>query len=685
MTHVHYDYSLVLVSAIVALLACYFAVSVEQTLFRGSRPKYEWLILICSGALLGAAIWCMHFVAIMASQMPGMQSFHLGLSLASYLIAFAASVFAIWLTTRYTLPLFRLTLGAVLMGLGISGMHYTGMLALNIQGYEVRYEPVLAICSILIAIGGSWIAFLLAFRNKHARHFRMALKFAIAFTLTMTIVVMHYTGMAAMSFIPVNPAAHVEQATGFDLQLLTVIFMTCLILGVAFCVAMLERRLEERSRQLTKANRELANLAVQDNLTKLPNRLFLAEYAHFLFTDQRYQKDQIAFLYIDLDRFKAVNDVFGHHVGDQLLIQLANRLHRLLDEHSKLLRIGGDEFLMVLESATSEKASAVAEKILELIQDSFLIAGKEINVSGSIGIAMYPEHGSNLQDLLINADAAMLTSKDQGRNTFSLFCYSSDQNEAKSQTKLINDLYKAVEDQQFVLFYQPKFKACERGICGVEALIRWKHPSLGMLTPNMFIRGAEKTGLIIRMGYWALEEACKQIKAWEHTHPHFLPISVNLSAIQFEHKYLFATLDALLSKYKVDSSYLMIEITESTAMHHIENSIRTLERLRQMGIKLAIDDFGTGHSSFLYLKNLPVDELKIDKEFIYDLTPNSKEEMILESIIQLAIKLGLVVTAEGVETPLQAEILTRLGCQQLQGYLLGLPVGVVRLEASEYL
>ncbi|BCU65863.1 hypothetical protein F941_00485 [Acinetobacter bouvetii DSM 14964 = CIP 107468] len=685
MTHVHYDYSLVLVSAIVALLACYFAVSVEQTLFRGSRPKYEWLILICSGALLGAAIWCMHFVAIMASQMPGMQSFHLGLSLVSYLIAFAASVFAIWLTTRFTLPLFRLTLGAVLMGLGISGMHYTGMLALNIQGYEVRYEPVLAICSILIAIGGSWIAFLLAFRNKHARHFRMALKFAIAFTLTMTIVVMHYTGMAAMSFIPVNPAAHVEQATGFDLQLLTVIFMTCLILGVAFCVAMLERRLEERSRQLTKANRELANLAVQDNLTKLPNRLFLAEYAHFLFTDQRYQKDQIAFLYIDLDRFKAVNDVFGHHVGDQLLIQLANRLHRLLDEHSKLLRIGGDEFLMVLESATSEKASAVAEKILELIQDSFLIAGKEINVSGSIGIAMYPEHGSNLQDLLINADAAMLTSKDQGRNTFSLFCYSSDQNEAKSQTKLINDLYKAVEDQQFVLFYQPKFKACERGICGVEALIRWKHPSLGMLTPNMFIRGAEKTGLIIRMGYWALEEACKQIKAWEHTHPHFLPISVNLSAIQFEHKYLFATLEALLSKYKVDSSYLMIEITESTAMHHIENSIRTLERLRQMGIKLAIDDFGTGHSSFLYLKNLPVDELKIDKEFIYDLTPNSKEEMILESIIQLAIKLGLVVTAEGVETPLQAEILTRLGCQQLQGYLLGLPVGVVRLEASEYL
>ena len=685
MTHIHYDYSLVLGSAIVALLACYFAVSLEQTLFRGSRPKYEWLILILSGALLGAAIWCMHFVAMMASHMPGDQSFNIYFTAVSYLIAFAASVFAVWLTTRFTLPLIRLTLGSVLMGLGIAGMHYTGMMALSVDGYDVRYDPVLTICSVLIAIGGSWIAFLLAFRNKHVRHYKQILRIAIAFTLTMTIVIMHYTGMAAMNFVPVNAAAKVELAKGFDLQLLTVIFVTCLVLGVAFCVAILERRLEERSRQLTKANRELANLAVQDNLTKLPNRLFLAEYAHFLFTDYRYQKDQIAFLYIDLDRFKAVNDVFGHHVGDQLLIQLSNRLHRLLDDHSKLLRIGGDEFLMVLESATAERASAVAEKILELIQDSFMIAGKEINVSGSIGIAMYPEHGGNLQDLLINADAAMLTSKDQGRNTFSLFCFSADQNEAKSQTKLINDLYKAVEDQQFTLFYQPKFKACERGICGVEALIRWKHPNLGLLTPNMFIRGAEKTGLIIRMGYWALEEACRQIKIWEKTHPQFLPISVNLSAIQFEHKHLFSTLEELLAKYQVDPSFIMIEITESTAMHHIDSSIRTLERLRKMGIKLAIDDFGTGHSSFLYLKNLPVDELKIDKEFINDLSTNSKEEMILESIIQLAIKLGLIVTAEGIETPLQAEILTRLGCQQLQGYLLGLPVGVARLEASEYL
>ncbi len=683
MTHIYYDYSLVWVSAIFAFIACYFAISIEQVLFRSSRPKNENLIIVLSGILLGAAIWCMHFVGMMASHFPGTHYFDAPLTFTSYIIAFLASTFAVWLTTRFTMPLPRLALSAVLMGAGISSMHYVGMLAMHIDGYKVQYEPLVTLCSVLIAIGGSGLTFLLAFRNKHSHRYQELIKVMVSLTLTLTIIIMHYTGMAAMNFVPIShQEAVLAHAAGQELEMLTILFVTCLVLAGAFCVAMLERRLEERSRQLKKANRELANLSVQDNLTKLPNRLFLAEYAHFLFTEQRYKKDQIAFLYIDLDRFKAVNDVFGHHVGDQLLIQLANRLHSLLDSRSKLLRIGGDEFLMVLESADAERASQISEKILEMIQDSFQIAGKEINISGSIGIAMYPEHGNNLQDLLINADAAMLTSKYQGRNTYSVFCYSSDHSEAKSQSKLINDMYKAVEDQQFILFYQPKFTACSRAVCGVEALIRWKHPTLGMLTPNMFIPGAEKTGLIIRMGYWALEEACKQIKQWERSYPQFLPISVNLSALQFEHKHLFSTLEDLFKRYAVDPSHLMIEITESTAMHHIDSSIRTLERLRQMGIKLAIDDFGTGHSSFLYLKNLPVHELKIDKEFIYDLTPDSKEEMILESIIHLAIKLGLVVTAEGIETPLQAEILTRLGCQQLQGYLLGLPMDVERLEQA---
>ena len=685
MAHIHYDFSLVVGSVIVAVLACYFAVSIEQSLFRGLGQKYEKTLLVISGCMLGAAIWCMHFVGMLACHLPADYSFDYGLTFLSYVIAFIASTFAVWLTTRATLPFLRLVLGAVLMGLGIAGMHYTGIMGLVIDHHKVYYDPLLVIFSVLIAISGSGLTFWLTFKYKNAVHKMLHIKASIALMMALTIVGMHYTGMASAAFYSIGAdqlASNYQNGQG--LILFCIIFVSSLILVAAFTVAVLEQRLEARNRQLSKANRELANQAVQDNLTKLPNRLFLAEYSHLLFTEHRYRDDKIALLYIDLDRFKAVNDVFGHHVGDQLLVQLATRIQRILAENQKLLRIGSDEFLMVLETASIEQAIEKSEQVLRLIQDSFLIAGKEINISSSIGIAMYPDHGNNLQDLLINADAAMLMSKYQGRNTYSVFSYSVDQQEAKSQTKLINDLYKAVEEQQFILFYQPKFTTKSHEICGVEALIRWNHPSLGLLTPNMFITGAEKTGLIIQMGYWALEQACKQIQIWERNDTNYFPLAVNLSAVQFEHKHLFSTLERLFDKYQINPNHLAIEITESTAMHHIDASIRSFERLRQMGIKLAIDDFGTGHSSFLYLKNLPVDELKIDREFIRDLSVGSKDEIILESIIQLAIKLGLVVTAEGVETPSQADILTRLGCQQLQGYLLGMPVNVDRLEKSKY-
>ena len=679
MIHTPHDVSLQIGSMAVAFIACYLTFTLEQLLFRNVAAKLKGLILLVSGSLLGLAIWGMHYVGMTAAHLPDAYDVDVALTVSSYVIGFVGATFAIWLTTRKTLPCARLILGAVLMGLGMSGMHYVGMLGLNVKNHVAAYHPLLMICSILIAISGAGLSFWVAFKYRQAVQDTILMKLAVASMLTLTMFGMHYTGMAALSFYEdAYPLGQFSYSS--DDLLFSVILTSCLVLVTAFGVAMLQLRFESRNRQLIRANKELANQAIQDNLTKLPNRLYLVKYAQLLFSSRQDAQHEIAFLYIDLDRFKAVNDVFGHHVGDQLLIQLAYRIHQILGGDSKLLRIGGDEFLLVLENTSVEQAAKISEQILELIQESFQISGKTINISGSIGIAMYPKHGQNLQDLLINADAAMLTSKYQGRNTYSVFNFSTDQHESKSQSKLINDLYKAVEEQQFILVYQPKFSHDEQ-ICGVEALIRWKHPLHGLLGPNMFIPGAEKTGLIIPMGYWALEQACKQIQLWETDHADFFPIAVNLSAVQFEHKHLISTLEQLLSRYKINPQHLMIEITESTAMHHIDSSIRTLQQLRQMGIQLAIDDFGTGHSSFLYLKNLPVDELKIDKEFIQDLSAGSKEEMILESIIQLAIKLGLKVTAEGVETVQQAEILTRLGCQQMQGYLLGKPMEVERLEA----
>ncbi|WP_336938560.1 EAL domain-containing protein [Acinetobacter modestus] len=683
MVHVDYDSTWVIVSILVAVATCYAAVSMEELVFKAAYKKFEKSILVTSGLTLGLAIWAMHFIGMLASHLPEGYHFDISLTVLSYLIGATASVFAVWLTTRPTLPMPRLILGALFLGLGISGMHYTGMLALSVEHYQLRYDPLLVICSVLIAVCGSGLSCLFVFKYKTAVKYKTSLKAVVAILMAFSIVGMHYTGMAATyfdtGFAEALGSAQTEQAV----LLFTIIFITSLVFVAGFAVAVLEARLEERNQQLVRINKELATQSLHDSLTKLPNRLYLTDYAEVIFSHHRLREEKAAFLYVDLDRFKSVNDAFGHHIGDQLLIQMANRLHEKLSSSHKLFRIGGDEFVLISENTDVNQAMLLAEEVLHFIQEAYLIATKEINISASLGIAMYPEHGTNVQDLLINADVAMLASKEQGRNTFTVFHSATDQQDVRSQSKLINDLYKAVDEQQFVLFYQPKFTANYQ-VCGVEALIRWKHPSLGLLTPQMFIEGAEKTGLIIPMGYWALEQACQQIQKWERSNSPFYPIAVNLSALQFENKKLFSVLEQLLEQYQIQPHNLILEITESTAMHHIDSSIRTLERLRKLGIRIAIDDFGTGYSSFLYLKDLPVDELKIDRGFLIDLQPNSKEEAILESIIHLAAKLGLIVTAEGVETQQQADILTNLGCNQLQGYLLGIPVNVENLVLNRH-
>lgn len=679
MGHVDYDSTLIVGSFIAAGFICYIVISMEQLIFTQVYKKFESLILFINGFLLALAISIVHIIGIQAYHLLDTATSNIPLIIVSYVISALLSCTAMWLTSRFTLPLFRLILSSIIMGIGISASYYISMLGWNINVYKKDYTSFLLLFSALIAMSGSGLAFLLAYKLKDTERYRSTLKIAFSVMMTLSIMGMHYTALIATNitdtFISQYQAEH-------DLLLFTIILVTCLVLVASFIVAMLEQRLTQQNLELRKANKELANLSIQDNLTKLPNRLYLVDYAEVLLSDHRYKDQKIAFLYIDLDRFKSVNDAFGHHVGDQLLIQMANRLHWQLNEKCKLLRIGGDEFLLIAENTNAEEAVILAEKVLQLIQESYQICGKEINISASLGVALFPEHGQNVQDLLMNADAAMLMSKEQGRNTYTIFSYSTHQQETRSQSKLINDLYKAVEEKQFILYYQPKFNT-NLEICGVEALIRWKHPTLGILTPHMFIEGAEKTGLIIPMGYWALEQACQQIQEWERSNTPFYPVAVNLSALQFENKKLFSTLEALLKKYQIQPYHLIVEITESTAMRHIDLSIRACERLRDMGIRVAIDDFGTGHSSFLYLKDLPVDELKIDRGFIVDLKPGSKEEVILESIIHLAKKLGLTVTAEGVETQQQVEILTRLGCQQFQGYLLGMPVHVDQLIESQ--
>ncbi|MDU6100566.1 MAG: diguanylate cyclase, partial [Acinetobacter sp.] len=573
MGHVDYDSTLIVGSFIAAGFICYIVISMEQLIFKQLYKKFESLILFINGLLLALAISIVHIVGIQAYHLFDTAHSNIPLIAISYAISALLSCIAMWLTSRFTLPLFRLILSSIIMGIGISASYYISMLGWNINVYKKDYTSFLLLFSVLIAMSGSGLAFLLAYKLKDTERYRLTLKIAFSVMMTLSIMGMHYTALIATNitdkFISQYQAEH-------DLLLFTIILVTCLVLVASFIVAMLEQRLTQQNLELRKANKELANLSIQDNLTKLPNRLYLVDYAEVLLSDHRYKDQKIAFLYIDLDRFKSVNDAFGHHMGDQLLIQMANRLHWQLNEKCKLLRIGGDEFLLIAENTNADEAVILAEKVLQLIQESYQISGKEINISASLGVALFPEHGQNVQDLLMNADAAMLMSKEQGRNTYTIFSYSTHQQETRSQSKLINDLYKAVEEKQFILYYQPKFNT-NLEVCGVEALIRWNHPALGILTPHMFIEGAEKTGLIIPMGYWALEQACLQIQEWERSNTPFYPVAVNLSALQFENKKLFSTLEALLKKYQIQPHHLIVEITESTAMRHIDLSIRACE------------------------------------------------------------------------------------------------------------
>ena len=674
MTQLGYDTNLVIGSIIVAIVICYATLMIEQLLFNSLYIKHKKVILFFAGAILGTAIWCMHFLGVLACQLPFGYHFELTYTVGAYVVVTLSASLAIWLTTYRYLSIGRLLLASTILAMGVAGMHYFTMHALVVPQYVIQYNVLFGIISFFIAWFGAGIVLWIAFKLRDP--YTLTVRAFAAFIMAISIVGMHYTAMLATEFHLISNEALATPEN--DMIIFSIMFIVCSVLMVIIFISLLELRLEDRNLQLHNMNKELANLAMHDHLTKLPNRAYLIDYAKMVLSEHRLHRQNLAVLYIDLDRFKSINDAFGHHVGDEILTQFCLRISQYT-QNNKLFRISGDEFLLVVEHSQLAQAEKIAQDIVACMQYGFSVGGRNINMTTSLGIAMFPEHGDNLQELLMHADIAMLQSKEQGRNNYKIFNFGSEQYVERHQSKLINDLFTAIEDNQFVLFYQPKFTQ-DRQICGVEALIRWQHPTLGLLGPNVFIPLAEKTGLIVSIGYWVMEEACRQIRQWEKTKKMYFPISINLSAIQIEQNKLIERIHRNLIQYQVKPQNLIIEVTESTAMHQIDSSIEVFQKIRDLGVRLSIDDFGTGHSSFLYLKDLPVDELKIDRGFIRNLHHGSKDEIILQSIIQLTQNLGLTITAEGVENEEQFEILTRLGCEQFQGFLLGKPVPKEVLE-----
>jgi diguanylate cyclase (GGDEF)-like protein len=665
---------------LVATLASYTALDLA-TRITVSKGRAARLWLVGGAFSMGTGIWSMHFIGMLAFSLPVPMGYDVPITMLSMLIAIVVSGFALYVVSRDKVTAWNLLPGGVLMGLGIASMHYTGMAAMETSP-AIQYEPLLFSASIVIAILASLTALSIAFSLRGDSVWMIYAKYVAAAVMGLAITGMHYTGMAAARFAPDTICT---TAAGVDNSWMAgvIALVTFLILSTTRILSVFDARHASRTarmaQSLQKANAELKHMVLHDALTKLPNRLLLEDRLGQAISACARSGGSCAVLFVDLDRFKAVNDSLGHFVGDELLRAVADRLCAAIRSEDTVSRLGGDEFVVLLRSVQHEQDVAmVGRKIVEVLNAPVQAQGHELCVTASVGATLFPQHGSNPQALITNADAAMYHVKKSGRNGFQLF--RADMSTFfPDRLALENDLRKALERREFELHYQPKIDVATGATTGMEALVRWRHPSRGLVAPGDFIPLAEETGLIIPLGHWVLREACRQNKAWQDEGLPPLRTAVNISAAQLRNDDLADSVAVVLRETGLAARYLEIEITESVVMQNAPAALAMLDRLSRMGIHLAVDDFGTGYSSLSYLKRFPLNTLKIDASFIRDLSSDNNDAVIVQAIIALAHSLRLEVVAEGVEQESQLRFLQSFGSDQYQGYLHSKP-----LPAAEF-
>jgi diguanylate cyclase len=670
-----YDGGLIALSLLIAILASYTALDLAGRMAAAKGNAATWWLAGGSVAM-GVGIWSMHFIGMLAFRLPIQMGYDPTITLLSLLSAILSSLFALWIVCQSRLSWRRLVAGAAVMGAGVCAMHYAGMSAMRMQP-AIDYDPLLFAVSVIIAVVASgaalWLAFHLRKSEKHVKRLRAS----AAVVMGLAIAGMHYTGMAAARF-PLHSRCTMA-SSGVSSQWLALIITISAgaVLSIALIVSVLDLRMQERTALLASglasAKEELQFLALHDVLTRLPNRTLLADRLEQEIQIARREQSCLAIFAIDVDAFRQINDAWGHSTGDQLLVRIARRIRDTIRMRDTVARLEGDEFVVLAGGCNAGDTVLLAEKLLSTVREPILIGEREVRVTVSIGIAIYDGHDPLPGDVLRHADSAMNRARQLGHNGYAFFDTSMNE-DAQKQMQLVQDLQQAVERQELVLHYQPIDSTEDGKVIGAEALLRWHHPVRGLVPPGDFIPLAEKTGLIFQIGEWVLNEACRQMQLWRDAGHTGWTISVNLSALQFNHPRLIEMVRTALQRHGLESHYLILEITESTAMQNADLSLTILRQLHEMGVGISIDDFGTGYSSLLYLKRLPANELKIDRGFVRDLTHDTEDAAIIAAIVALGRTLNLRIVAEGVETREQQEFLTRLGCTSLQGFLLGRPM-----------
>ncbi|MFC7371458.1 EAL domain-containing protein [Fictibacillus iocasae] len=724
---VSYQMNAVLISILPAVTSSALA------FFLISKPIMRRAQILLGGLFIAAGVVCMHYLGMEAMKMGAVIEYDPLLFTASVIIAFIAAITALYLLfyTEYESTSqikWRKVVSAFVMGLAISGMHYTGMASADFVPHDhhqttgIPIEPMLLAIpigsGILVILGFVFISTFIDRRFKHQtqlseRKFRSVIESANdaiilsdssgriiswnegaekmfgymkqeALGSPLSIIIpkkyqeAHSKGMQRYleTSTPHVIGRSVElegrrkNDSVFPIELSLAAWSEDKLLYFSSII----RDITERKRTEEKMNQ----LVYLDPLTGLPNRMLLSDRFSHALKQASEHKTNLGILFLDIDRFKYINDTLGHAVGDQLLIQIAKILEQCTGAGHTVCRQGGDEFILLLADTTADKIMKTAQTVLAKFDSAIWVDDYELYVTPSIGISVYPSDGADMETLIKNADIAMYRVKEQGKNHFQF--YTPEMNDrVMKEMQLEIGLRKALEQQEFELVYQPQIDVRTGTLTGAEALIRWHHPEWGTISPAEFIPIAEETGLILPIGEWVLREACLQNKKWQREGHPPIRISVNISSRQFQQNELVAMVQNILNTTELEPRYLELELTESI-IQDSTHAVEKMQQLKNMGIHLSIDDFGTGYSSLSYLKTFPINTLKIDRSFTSNIYNDPKDASLVETIITMAHNLDLKVIAEGVETQEQLSFLQQRQCNEAQGYYFSQPIASADMD-----
>jgi len=648
-----------------------------------ARSRGAVCILLLSSLALGFGLSTLNFVQVSSIRMPWQSTLDMSWPALTLAIAASSQACALLFITCREPDIAGMTGSAFALAVGVEATHgaafdeLPGELVVREGSFWVAGSFLLVFVAFLAAL---WVWLKLrGDRSWKARGARALTALAGA----MGIMSANAHTLAQTRFLFGTCCEDLASKRG--LQIIVVAALGCAVLAVAKVIALSSGVLRERAarnaRELEEVHARLQYLAAHDSLTGLPNRQRFKDRVVKSIADTERHGRAVAIVVFDLDHFSAINHSLGHGIGDWLLTEVARRVTGVISNSTTLARLDGDKFAVLIDNVAARlEAQTVAAAILTAFKEPLRVNGMEVSLQTTIGVSVWPDDGRRCDDLLDHAEVAMAVAKERGGGQ-ALFFQAAMTHSLQERLGLENDLRRALAAEEFELYYQPEISAKTGKIAAAEALLRWRHPTKGLLAPSSFISLAEETGLMIPLGEWVLRKACRQARAWQLELGCTFPVAVNLSATQFRHQNILPMIHAALADAGLDARALEIELTESALMTNPEESAAVLKQLRKMGVSVAIDDFGTGYSSLSYLRRFPIDKLKIDRSFIRDLTISRTDESIVRAIVSLARSVGLKVVAEGIESVEQLEFVTRLECDQWQGYHCCAPQPAARFEA----